>query len=142
MAIRTSAKWVTLEDFKNYYGEDLSAICDFDGNVSNGANLFLMRVENRLITWIDANTFRIYPWDKLTDYQTECLQTAILMQANYIIRNSDLTYDSGYDPDRGEIMSMEKISSIEINRASIEELKKCGLYNHKVHSLPRFPRFF
>ena len=101
-----------------------------------------MRVEDRLISWIDANSFRIYPWDKLTDYQKECLQIAILMQANYIIRNSDLTYDSGYDPDRGEVISMEKISSIEINRASLDKLKDCGLYNHKIHSLPRFPRFF
>lgn len=140
MAIRTSARFVTPEDYRNYFGEDLNAILKLDGNLSNGANLFLMRVEDRLLSWIDANTFRKYPWDRLSDYQKECLQIAILMQANYIIRNSELTYDSGYDPERGEIASIETISSIEINRGSIDKLKNCGLFNHKVDNIVRYTR--
>lgn len=139
MAIRTSARWVTPQDFKNYFGEDLDAILKKD-NESNGTNLFLMHVEDRLVDWIFTRSGRLTPWESLTPFQQEQFQIAILIQANYILRNGNITFDSGYDPEVGIKVSQENIEKIEICRACVEKLIVSGLYNHEYPNRRRYMR--
>jgi hypothetical protein len=98
-------------------------------------------VENRLLTWIDANTFRVTKWEDLTPEQIEHLQIAILEQAMYVYRNSDLIQDSGYDPEKGKITDYNYIESIEICATAIREIKIAGLYNQVVSNRKRYLRF-
>lgn len=143
MAIRTSARFATPQDYENYFGENLSALFDNkSSNPSNYVDLLLMQVEDRIITWVNANTFRLYPWENLNDYQKECMCMAIIIQLNYIIRNGNLTYESGIDNERGVILPIEVIRTVEICQATIDKLKDCGLFNHKVQNLPRRTRTF
>ena len=139
--MRTEPRFVRPNDFLNYTGKDLNEILNIDSNLSNRANLFLMQVEDNLLERVDAISFRTTTWDKLTDFQKECLQKAIIIQAQYILRNSDLFTDSGYDPEKGEIMPIEKIQAISICKTSIDYLHNCGLYSHVISNRRRYNNF-
>lgn len=138
--LRMEPKFVTPDDFENYWGINLNAELKGD-NYSNKADKFLLRIENRLMNWLNANTFRICDWDNLTDFQLENLQLAILEQAMYVYKNSDLALDSGYDPDSGIIADYEKINSIAICQPAIDYLKTAGLFNLRVRNKRRYTRF-
>ena len=138
--IRNEPRFVTPDDFENYWGENLNAKLKGD-NYSNKANIFLKIVEDRLLNWIDANTFRVTTWDALTDYQLEQLQYAILTQAMYVFRNSDISLDSGYDPESGIIASKGVLNNLVVSQAALDFLKNAGLYNQRVTNRRRFTRF-
>lgn len=125
-------KYVTATDFFNFWGKDLNAEIKEYQNVSNKVNLFLMNVEDRLLSWIDSNSFRRFEWDEMTDLQLEYLQKAILTQAMYVYRNSDLSLDSGYDPDKGAVIDFEDIQKRVISPATIDYLRSGGLLNMRV----------
>lgn len=138
--MRTEARFVTPDDYENYWGENLNA--KLKGmNYSNKATIFLKVVEDRLLNWIDANTFRNYDWDSLSDFQLEQLQYAILTQAQYVFRNSDISLDSGYDPDRGIIATKGQLNDLVVCQAAIDFLKTGGLYNLRITNRRRFTRF-
>lgn len=132
-------KFVNSGDFENYWGEGLYNLKSND-NVSNKEDIFLRRVERRLMNWIDANTFRVTPWEELEPWQIEHLQVAILEQAMYVYRNSDLIQDSGYDPEKGKIVDYSYIESIEVCSAAIREIKIAGLYNQVIKNRRRYFR--
>jgi hypothetical protein len=142
--MRTKPKFVEQSDYFNYFGVNLNEALRVQDNESNLPNLFLMQVEDKLLARIDATSFRIYNWDRnrLTPFQLENLQKAILYQAEYMIRNSDLFSDSGYDLERGQIISGEKLQSIAICRTSIDLLKNCGLFNQVIVNRHRYNEFF
>ncbi|MBR6515922.1 MAG: hypothetical protein IKT40_03610 [Bacilli bacterium] len=141
--MRTKPLFVEENDYFNYFGMDLKSALRIHDNESNAANLFLMQIEDKLLGRIDATSFRLYEWDrnKLSKFQLESLQKAILLQAEYIIRNSDLFSDSGYDLERGEVISYDKLQKIAICRSSIDLLKNCGLFNQTIKNRNRYPSF-
>ena len=132
-------KFVSPGDFENYWGEGLYNLKSND-NASGKEEIFLRRVENRLLSWIDANTFRVTKWEELEPWQIEHLQIAILEQAMYVYRNSDLIQDSGYDPEKGKIVDYSYIESIEVCSAAIREIKIAGLYNQVIKNRRRYFR--
>lgn len=142
--MRTSARFVTPSDFLVYTGINLEAELKDETSMvdSNKADRFLMRVEDRLLTWVDSNTWRRFRWEDLYGEQKEALQKAILLQALYVFRNSDISTDSGYDVQRGKIISKQDLKDIEICDASIDMLKSHGLYNHVMSNHRRYNRTF
>ena len=136
--MRTEPRFVKPSDYFNYTGKDLNYILKVDSNESNKANLFLMQIEDRLLARIDTISFRNVRWEDLTPFQLENLQKAIITEADYIIRNSDLFTDSGYDIERGEIISFDKLQKISICRTSLDLLKNCGLLNYVIVNRNRF----
>lgn len=139
--MRTYSYFVTPDDFKNYWGIDLNATLKDNGTEvdSNKADAFLMRVEDRLESWIDANCFRTYRWEELRDNKKEAMQKAILIQAYYVFRNGDISTDSGYDPQRGPIIRKADLQSIEICDEAVDVLKAAGLYSRRVANRRRYP---
>lgn len=136
--MRTEPKFVKPDDFFNYTGKDLKKLLRINDNESNMANIFLMQVEDKLLTRIDAETFRNTSWDNLTEFQKECLQKAIIIEAEYIIRNGDLFTDSGYNVNQGVIADADAIQRIAICRPAIDKLVVCGLYNHVMTNRNRY----
>lgn len=148
-------QFVSAEDFLNYWGVDLRKELKGDGDESFKADRFLRKIEDRLMTWIDANTFRVTPWDyykddfvpkndwqkKFVNEQKDYWRKAILTQAMYVFRNSDIGMDSGYDPEKGIIAPETDLQAIEICRPCIDYLKSAGLYNHVVKNRPRYTSF-
>ena len=139
--MRTEPRFVTPSDFLNYTGKDLSHILRTNNNISNAPNLFLLMVEDTLLTRIDSMSFRLRTWDNLSEYQKESLQKAIIHQANYVLRNGDIFSDSGYDLERGEIIPYEKLQSIAICSTAKDLLRNCGLLNQKIRNRRRYIDF-
>lgn len=140
--MRTQPRFVTPSDFENYTGENLNRLLDIDSDNNNTANSFLLRIEDTLFARIDEISFRTDDWDELTLFQRESLQKAIIEQAKYILRNSDIFTDSGYDLDKGEIISDEKLYKKEICRIAKTYLRNCGLLNQTIKNRHRYNRFF
>lgn len=139
--MRTEPRFVKANDYKNYTGKDLSAMIGTEDS-NNLAEKFILRIEDLLLTRIDNISFRVQDWDKLTGFQLECLQKAIIEQITYIVRNSDLFTDSGYDLDKGKIIDSNELYKIEICRASKDYLRSCGLLNLTVKNKFRYNSFF
>ncbi len=131
-------RFVTSEEFLNYWGVDLnSRLVGYD-NKSNKADIFLRRVEDRLMAWIDSNTYRDVPYESLQGKQLEAWKLAILTQANYIFSNNEIMLDSGYDPEKGIVASRSDLEKIEICQAAIDYIKVAGLYNLCVSNKNRY----
>ena len=155
--IKMEPQFVSPEDFLNYWGVDLNSKLKSNSNDSNKANIFLKRVEDRLMSWIDANTFRIISWDilrgdynkyrddkerEIAEKQKDAWRLAILTQAMYIFKNSEIGLDSGYDPEKGIVAKKDDLSAIEICQSAIDYIKVAGLYNHVVTNRIRHTTFF
>lgn len=132
MDIRT--KYITPDDFKEYFGIDLELELKSTGNPSNTANAFIMRIENRIATFLDAEFYRRvdeeYP--EFSDYQKEHYQRALLEQAMYVFQNGDISVDSGYNFDEGEKASNDTIIKKIIAPNCKQELLLCGLWCSKI----------
>ena len=154
--IDVTPQFVTVDDYLNYWGIDLRAKLKANQNNSNKGDLFLKWVEDRLMAWIDANTFRNVPWEnyrddynnyrsererKFCEEQKQAWKKAILTQAKYVFKNSNLGLDSGYDPEKGMVAAYEDLQKIEICRPAIDFIKKAGLYNHVVDNRYRYTSF-
>lgn len=133
------SKYITLNDFKQYFGIDLTNELKTDDNPSNTANAFLHRVETRLASFINANFYRNvdmeYP--KFTDYQKEHYKLALLEQAYYVLTQGDISSDSGYDVDSGPKATRTQLHAIKIADNTKEELMLCGLWCRKIQNRSR-----
>lgn len=132
MDIKT--KYITPDDFKEYFGIDLELELKASGNPSDTALAFIKRIEDRLATFIDAQFYRRvdeeYP--KFTDYQKEHYSLALLEQAIYVFRNGDISVDSGYDYEMGEKASNDTIIKKVIAPNCRQNLLLCGLWTRKI----------
>ena len=140
--MRTESIFVKESDYNNYTGKNLKSILDPNSEIQNACNLFLLQIENRIMTKVDNMSFRIRSWDNLTALQKEKMQLAIIEQAEYTLRNGDLVTDSGYDLEKGEIISAEKLRQIEICSMSLEYLQSCGLLNKSIKNRVRYNDLF
>jgi hypothetical protein len=95
------------------------------------------------MSYIDSNSFRNIKWEELEEfpYAFECFQKAILTQAMYVFRNTDLALDSGYDPDSGFVASKEQIQSVVISEATLNFLRQGGLFNQVIDNHRRYLDF-
>lgn len=129
MEIKT--KYITADDFKEYFGIDLELELKNSANPSDTVNAFLKRIEDRIAIYLDAMFYRNvdeeYP--EFSDLQKECYSKALLEQAIYVFRNGDLSVDSGVDYDRGEVLSNDTINKKIIAPNCKMYLLKCGLWN-------------
>lgn len=136
--LRTEPVFVTVSDFYNYTGIDLNQEFEHTNNHANSANIFLKKIEDTLMARIDSISFRIDRWDRLSKFQQESMQKAIIYQAQYVLRNGDMMSDSGYDPDKGFNADFEKIQNAAICPTSIELLINSGLLNHVITNRRRY----
>lgn len=126
-------KYISLDEFEEYFSIDLRA--EFGEEIK--ALAFLKRIEDRLETFVDsnfnANINMRYP--RFTDYQKEHYKHALLEQAIYVFKNGDISVDSGYDPERGEIARTEKYAIAPNCKA---ELRLCGIWNRNIPNMGPF----
>ena len=66
-------KYITADDFKQYFGIDLEVELKTNDNPSDEVNAFLKRIENRMGAFINARFYKNVDIDykHFTDYQKE-----------------------------------------------------------------------
>lgn len=143
-AVKLVKAVVTPDDFKNMFAKDLRNILKGSDNDSNYAETFLSMVQEFLMDWCDVNGFRIIKYDQLSPMQLEAFQKAILYQTYYAWRNgaAALGLDSGYDADKGIVITYEDLKKIGVPQRVMILLKRSGLLNFKIRNRPRITRGF
>lgn len=127
-------RYITPDDFQVYFGIDLGVQLKGNANPSDKAMAFLMRIEDRMESYLNAKFFKLvteeYP--KFTNWQKQCYQKALLEQAIYIFRNGDISVDSGYEPDEGIKISRHSINELSIAPNALNYLRLCGLWSRHI----------
>ena len=130
-------KFITIDEFDNYWSANLREMLRTSANPSNQAELFLARVENRLMAYIDNNTFRRYEYEELQGKQLAAFKEAIILQAMYVYKNGDIGMDSGYDAERGSVINRANLVEISVCQDAIDVLSNAGLWNLAMKNKPR-----
>lgn len=132
-------KYITPDEFKQYTGIDLMQTLKDDDNPSNKANAFLFRIEVRMSAFFDANFYRNideeYP--VFSDYQKEHYKYGLLEQALYVLKNGDISTDSGYEPDEGIKAKAEDLKKIIISPNAKDQFMLCGIWCRKIKNKAR-----
>ena len=126
-------RFISLDEFREYFVDvDLRASLGSE----ESATAFLVRIEDRLETFIDANFNKSVEneYRCFTDYQKKHFKRALLEQAIYIFRNGDVSVDSGYDQDKGVIADINTIKQVSIAPNCKQELVLCGLWDRNLQS--------
>lgn len=125
-------KYITLDEFKEYFGIDLREQLKTEEN----ALAFLKRIEDRLATFCDSkfnqNVDMKYPY--FSDYQKYHYKLALLEQAIYIFKNGDISVDSGYDPEKGEV-AKNPAEKYGIAPNCKDNLRLCGIWNRNIPNM-------
>ena len=134
---------VSPDDFKNKFGKDLGHILKGSDNDSNYPYIFLNMVQECLIDWCDEHGFRrMHQLSQLSPMQMEFFKKAVLYHAYYTWKNgaAALGLDSGYDAERGIVISAEDLQRVEVSARVVTLLHKSGLFNLKMKNYPRVSR--
>lgn len=128
-------RFITKDEFKLYFGIDLEIELPESDNSSDRVNAFLCRIENLLEAWINTNYFyRLNTfWETFTDYQKEQYKLALLEQAYYVLKNGDISSDSGYDKDKGIVADRRSLNVIAISPATYNHLDNGGFLNKHIY---------
>ena len=134
--------WVTPDMFKNspFGGFDLrEAVTGMYENDSIGAELFIEAVTEHLVEWIDTETFRNFRWDRLTPFQIELWQKAIIAQTTYSYKEGPKAFgmSSGSDDEKGKIMDLSYIQSLEVCTLSQRFMSRAGIMNLNIKNRKR-----
>lgn len=128
------SRYVNADEFKIYSGIDLAQNFSNNDNPSDQVEGFIFRVETLLENWINAHFFKTitseYP--KLTDNQKRLYKIALMEQMIYVLRNGDITTDSGYNMTSGKIADINDINKIVICRNTLDALKCAGILTTKI----------
>ena len=110
-------RFISLDEFRGYTGIDLEARLKKDDNPGSTAVMFLKRCADRVEAYIEANYHRRiereYP--HFTNYQKEKYKLGLIEQALYILKNGDISVDSGYDPQEGVKASRGVINELSLS---------------------------
>lgn len=122
----THSNFCEPEDFKKMWGIDLQTVMRDEGITPDA---FLARVERQVKKFINKVSFRTYQWRALESVSAwrSAMQLAILTQAYYIYRNTDIATDSGYDPDKGITADSNQLKKIKICDEAYEYLHDAGI---------------
>lgn len=131
---KLKTKYITKDDYLNYFGEDLDMVLPNLDAIDNKAERFIKQVEDDVDVFLNTKCFKRidYIYNRLSDYQKECYKKALLNQCKYKLRNGDIGNDSGYDPHAGKNISRGELQGIELSSKCIDWLMLAGLYNRKI----------
>lgn len=127
------AKYITPEEFLAYTGINLKNISD-DDNPSNKVEALLNRTEIRIIAYL-SGTFRYdfdYKYSRLDDEHKGYFKNAVMEQVLYVINNTDIMSDSGYDPEKGILATQEQLKHIALSFTVKNMLMMSGLWDRNV----------
>lgn len=133
------SRYINADMFKEYTGIDLAIELKTDDNPSNQVDALLYRTEQRMATFLASNFYRNIDieFKKFSDYQKEHYQLALLEQVLYILKNGDISVDSGYNPQEGIKTARRHLDRIAIAPNAVNELRLCGVWCRKVKNRSR-----
>lgn len=132
MAITT--KYVTKDDFRNFSGIDLELELRDKDDTSNKVNIFIRGIENWIETYVQYHTGKSYDFLSLEAAQLEHFKKGILYQIEYVLRNGNISNDSGYNPEAGALVEPNFLNRIALSENAKMEFVLAGLWTRKLRS--------
>lgn len=98
-------------------------------NPSNIVENTLARVERILENYVGSDFYNNLEnrFSTFTDKQKELWKLAVAEQTLYMLKNGDLTLDSGYTKEKGNITNREQMRKITYSEEAIKYLTRLGL---------------
>jgi hypothetical protein len=127
-------KYVTKDDFRNFTGIDLDLELRDKDDTSNKSNIFISQIENWCETYIQYHSAQKIEYVSLIPEQQEHFKRGILYQMEYVIRNSDISTDSGYNPETGPITDINYLERIALSNNAKMEFHMAGVWTRKMKS--------
>lgn len=130
------SRYVNADEFLSYSGIDLHQYFKDNDNPSAQVESFIFRTETLLENWINAHFFRLVDEDylKFTERQKKLYKIALMEQMMYVIRNGDITTDSGYNMTSGKVADTEYLNKVIIARNTLDALKSAGIITTKIRT--------
>jgi hypothetical protein len=136
-------KYVTADDYFKLFGVELSYELPDNDNTGQKVNSFIFRIEMIVESFLEAELYKKIDFNEMTAYQQEHFKLGILEQINYVIRNSDVSADSGYDPQQGVIVNRDYLKGITIGQNAVRHFVLAGLWSRKIqHGFAWFDDFY
>lgn len=128
-------RYITPDEFKEYFGIDLASELPEGDNPSDSVNSYLKRIEDRMEVFINSNFAKNINdmWTIFSDEQKRHYKLALLEQAIYIFRNGDISVDSGAEED-GVKIKRSDIRRLSIAPNAEQHLQMCGLWSRHIKS--------
>jgi hypothetical protein len=126
-------KYVTADDYLAYFGIDLAT--ELPDNDNPGAKVvsFIARVERLVEGFLKTELFREWDYDTFTQDQQTHFVYGILEQIHYMLRNGDISSDSGYEPTQGKISDRNYLQGIVIAPNAVREFILAGVWSRKLN---------
>lgn len=136
-------QYITADQFYDLFGIDLSLELKNNDNTGNKVNSFLFRVESVVLGFMQVDMYKKIDFNDLSAYQLGLMRLAMLEQAQYMLRNGDVTTDSGYDPTNGVVVNREVLKGLTLAPMTIRHLTMAGLFSRKIqHGFGWFDDFY
>jgi hypothetical protein len=132
MAITT--KYVSRDDFRNFSGIDLELELRDKDDTSNKVSIFILQIENWCETYVQYHTGKYYDFTALTPEQLIHWKRGLLYQIEYVIRNGNISNDSGYNPEAGGIVEPNYLNRIALSENAKMEFMMAGIWTRKLRS--------
>lgn len=136
------SRYVNADEFRIYSGIDLAQNFSDNDNPSDQIEGFIFRIETLLENWINAHFFKVltseYP--RFSDNQKRLYKIALMEQMIYVLRNGDISTDSGYNVANGKVADINDINKVVICRNTIDALKTAGIITTRIRSRAGFFR--
>jgi hypothetical protein len=127
-------KYVTKEDFKEFSGIDLELELRDKDDSGNKVVIFIKGIENWIETYIQFHTGKKYDFTQLTSEQLEHFKKGLLYQIEYVLRNGNISNDSGYNPEAGSLVEPNFLNRISLSENAKMEFVMAGLWTRKLRS--------
>lgn len=136
-------KYVTKDQYREFSGIDLGLeLRDLD-DTSNKVNIFINSIENWCETFLAYHSTRELKLDEITAEQLAHFKRGVMYQIQWILRNGDITSDSGYNPEQGPVVDVSYLRKISLSPNAQMEFNLAGVLSRKVRTAYgyRYPFF-
>jgi hypothetical protein len=127
-------KYITKDQYREFTGIDLGLeLRDLDDS-SNKVNIFINSIENWCETFLAYHSTKELNLDELSDKQKKHYTRAIMYQIQWVLRNGDISSDSGYDPNQGPVVDVSYLRKITLAPNALMEFNLAGVLSRKVRT--------
>lgn len=99
----------TADEFKTYTGKLLDARLTGEDDETNKVERFINRCVEDIQDFVLENDFDHFDFNNVSETQNDIINKAAMMQAEWILENSDFRNLSGYDGTTGSYTSLNDI---------------------------------
>lgn len=124
--------FVSNADYLEYSGQDLNAILTASviNNEDDPAPRFIRGIEEWCLEYL-GDTYDDEMWspESFTEHQIKWFKKGVIYQIDYVLQNSTISNDSGYNQETGVIIPRKQLDRISMGANALRCFRRAGLAN-------------